>query len=192
MILRNLFVMSLFLVIYMPETMAYGAKKSKTKVIPKIEETPYLLPFSFDPPKKWQCITDKDGLPAKVEAVYMGNGAHGFNPSINIAMEETNLPLADYVKMAQGYHEKQPHTKCLLLGSCNCRAGSMELLQIEQITSWGEVRFLQAAFVKDKMAYVVTATCLEKDYDEYYQKFLQSLQTFNLNTPSKKEGKENQ
>jgi len=189
MILSRFFLIPLALAIYMQPEMAYGHRKTRSfkerakpkeavaLVKEKIEDT---LPFFLTAPKKWQCIAEKEALPTKVMAIYIGSGKKGFTPSINVATEETEVALGDYINLAKRHHESQIDTTCYNLGSLETTSGNVELLQIDKKTQWGEVRFLQATLIKEKTAYVLTATCLEEEYAEYYPQFLQAFQSFNI------------
>lgn len=165
-----------------------GAKKThKTSSPPqeKKEEKKAALPpkaFSFAPPKGWQCIDDKTQLPAKVEIVYIGTGKAGFTPSLNLAKEETKLSLEEYTNLAKSYHESHPQTKCNVLGSIETKAGVAHILQIDRITQWGPVRFLQASVIRQGIAYVMTATCLEKEFASNYPHFFNAIQTLEIYT----------
>lgn len=161
-----------------------GAEKLESGGVAKTERN-----FSLIPPKKWQCIDDKEALPGKVDVVYVGVAKKGFTPSLNVATEVVKVPLSEYVALAKQYHESQPETKCYLLGTIESKAGVMQLMQIEKNSEWGNVRFLQAYFVEESpeglpkeepKAYVLTATCLEEEYGNYYAQFLQTVQSFEI------------
>lgn len=188
MILWRFFLIPLLLTIYGDPVIA--SENKTTKPLKQSKKTEPSLPFSFTPPKKWQCIADKEALPAKVMAIYIGTGKKGFTPSINIATEETEASLLEYINLAKQYHESQSETQCYNLGSYETKGGSLELLQIDKKTQWGNIRFLQGTLIAGKTAFVLTATCLEEEYSTYYPQFLQAFQSFNPKTThlfSKKE-----
>lgn len=159
----------------------FKEKKPKTEQsqLPKLSIPN--APFAFDAPKGWQCIEDRSQLPAKVALVYLGRSKGPFTPSINLATEPTTLPLSDYLKMAKTYHESQGSTTCHSLGTVQTQAGPAELLQIDRATQWGQIRFLQAALIKDGTAYVITATCLKDEFTQLYSQFLHAMETFVVN-----------
>lgn len=182
MFLLRFFLFSMFFVTFAGHGQVFAARKPQKMEAP-IPVVPMGMgnkPFDFIPPKKWQCIEDKEGLPSKVEVVFVGAGKKGFTPSINIATENTELSLEQYVALAKKYHESQPETLCRNLGPMQTKNDSAELLQINKRTQWGNVRFLQAALIREKKAYVITATCLEEDFASFYPQFLQSFQSFDL------------
>lgn len=145
--------------------------------------------FSLLAPKGWECIADKKQLPAKVEAVYIGNGKHGFTPSINLSMEETSLTLSQYVSLAKEYHESHPDTRTAILGMIDTKSGKAELLQIDRKTQFGPVRFLQCMIILNKKAYVLTATCLESEFAHFSPSFLAAIKSLNIISNNPNEGR---
>lgn len=142
------------------------------------------FPYLTSPPKGWECINDPAQLPTKVKVIFIGPG-HGnsqFTPSLNVACEETRLPIDEYVSMAKMYHEKQAGTRCTPLGTINTPAGVARLMQIDRPSQWGDVRFIQAMLIKDGDAYVATATCLKSDFSVLSTQIFKALQSFNIDT----------
>ncbi|NGX55423.1 MAG: hypothetical protein KR126chlam2_01058 [Chlamydiae bacterium] len=162
----------------------FAAKRNKAD-IPKVNHESEVVatekPFALTPPKGWQYIKDKAQLPGKVELLFVGAGTTGqFTPSINLATEETLLPVEEYISLAKKYHESQGDTRCTPLGSLDTQAGPVQLLQIDRKTSWGDVRFIQASLINAGQAYVITATCLQKDFNSYCSPFFQTIQSFTI------------
>lgn len=144
------------------------------------QPSPPTRSFSFVPPKGWDCLDNKSELPARIEIVYIGKGKNGFTPSINLATEETDLTARDYVNLAKSYHESHPETHCQNLGEVPTPSGSAHLLQIDRKTSFGDVRFLQSLLIRDKIAYVMTATCLHEEFASCSSSFFQSIKTLTI------------
>lgn len=134
------------------------------------------------PPKGWECIDDPAQLPQKVKVIYVGKkGANNpFTPSINVAREETSLPIGEYVILAKAYHEGQRDTRCTRLGKLKTEAGATELLQIDRTSQWGAIRFIQAILIKNGEAYVVTATCLKEDFSSLSSQLLKAIQSLTI------------
>lgn len=158
------------------------AKKKGKAHESKISKEVVQAPYQLTAPKGWQCVADKSQLPAKVELIYIGTGKGQFNPSLNIAKETTTMDLKDYVAFARKYHEKEGSTTSHL-GSIDTPEGKAMLVQIDRNTQWGNVRFLQASLIKDETAYVITATCLQNEFGNFYAPFLQAIQSFTINNP---------
>lgn len=158
---------------------AEGAKKRMKK---ETVAAP-VMPYGVQPPQNWQYITDPSQLPTKVLCIFIGHSDGQFAPSLNIAREPTKLTLAEYTALAKRYHETQESSIVQNMGCIETCTGTAELLQIDQQTSFGPVRFLQGAIVREGTAYVITATCLQKDYAHFYPEFLTAIRTFNINNP---------
>lgn len=150
----------------------HAAKSKQPQTIAKTS------PFTITPPKGWECIQDPTQLPQKVKFIYIGNAKKSFTPSINLASELTNMALDEYVNTAKGYHESQSGARCSLLGDIITKAGTAKLMQIDRSTEWGEVRFLQAALIREGEAYVITATCLREEFPSLSTLFLKTIQSF--------------
>lgn len=135
---------------------------------------------SLTPPKGWDYIDDPEQLPQKVRFIYVGSGKSQFSPSINLASEETSLPLDEYLVVARSYHEGLSDTRCKSLGKIETRVGPAQLLQIDRPTQWGNVRFLQAIVVCEHTAYVITATCLQEEFASLSPQLFKSIQSFSI------------
>lgn len=135
---------------------------------------------ALQPPKGWNCISDTDQLPQKVCRLYIGSGTSQFSPSINIACEPTSLSDAEYLAMAKSYHEATAGTRCQALGTIETTSGTAQLLQIDRPTEWGNVRFIQATLLDQQTAYVITATCLQKEFASLSSKIFKSIKSFSI------------
>lgn len=153
------------------------AKSFATLRAKKTEEQPS-SPLTLKAPSGWECINDATQLPAKVKLLYIGKGKGAFAPSINLASEETIMSPQEYVELAKKYHESQSETTCRLLGDIETKLGKACLLQIDRKTGWGNIRFLQASFVKEGIAYVITATATQEEFASLYPQFYHAIQSF--------------
>lgn len=165
----------------MVATTLLGSVAQEIPGLPKEEKEEVL--FSLTPPKGWYCISDKNELPGKVQAVYIGNGNGTFTPSLNLATEKTQMQLNEYVALAKKYHLGQGETKCQDLGTLKTKSGEACILQIDRKTQWGQVRFIQASIIKDGIAYVLTGTCLSQEFSTLCPQFFQAIQSFTLQSP---------
>ncbi len=134
------------------------------------------------PPKGWECINDPQQLPQKVKIIFVGSGQgnNPFTPSINLATEATTLSLNEYIAQAKAYHEGRAGTRCNLIGPIQTNVGPAQLLQIERASQWGDIRFLQAVYIQDSEAYVITATCLKSDFPTLSSQIFKAIQSFSL------------
>lgn len=157
----------------------YAANKG---VKQQSKEQGSLHPFTLIGPKGWHLIDDPSQLPIRVKVVYIGKGKGAFTPSLNLAIEETDLDVENYYTLAKNYHNSQADTRCSYLGRMQTKGGEAEFLQIDRKTSFGDVRFLQAILVKNRSAYVITATALLEEYGTFYSSFFNTIQSFALKT----------
>ena len=125
-------------------------------------------------------MTDQSQLPKKVQMIAISPTKTKFTPSINIASEETEQSLQDYIDTAKLYHENEPDTHVTKMGQIPTKVGQAQLLQIDRQSDFGPVRFLQAAVIVDQTAYVVTATCLRDDFASYCSTFFDSIKSFDI------------
>ncbi|MCP5469245.1 MAG: hypothetical protein H7A36_01910 [Chlamydiales bacterium] len=131
-------------------------------------------------PDGWECVTDMAQLPKKVKMIAIGQSSSKFTPSINLATEETDLDIQEYVDTAKMYHESEPETEVTYMGRIPTKSGNAFLLQIDRRTDWGIVRFMQAALIDEETAYVVTATCLRDEFANYCGRFFDSIKSFEI------------
>jgi hypothetical protein len=111
---------------------------------------------------------------------FIGNGSTQFHPSINLATEEVDISHKEYVKAVKEIHLAEPGTTWRDLGKFSMNAGIGTLTEISSTSAWGEVKMLQAILVKGKIAYILTAAVLKKDYPGMQQEILKSLQSLSL------------
>ncbi len=136
--------------------------------------------LSIDPPSGWECIQDATQLPKTVRLVYIGAEKGTFTPSINIAAEETTMHIEEYVILAKSYHESEGDTRCSRMGTLETNEGTAHLLQIERPSQWGIIRFIQAILIKNGTAYLITATCLQNEFNSFSSKFFNSIRSFTV------------
>lgn len=135
---------------------------------------------SLLPPKGWEAIEDPNQLPKKIRHIYIGKGTTTFTPSLNIACEETALPLIEYIKQAKSYHEKARGSRCAPLGQLNTKVGMAQVLQIDRNSQWGPIRCIQATLIVEGVAYVITSTCLKQEFAAFSSQLFKSIQSFQL------------
>ncbi len=133
----------------------------------------------FSPPAGWEIAQLQDPSPY-VQIGFIGKGSSEFRPSINLAFEEIDISLKEYLKAVKETHLLEPGTKWRDLGKFNFQAGIGRLTEINSSSPWGEVKILQALFVKDQTAYILTAACLKEDFPKIQSSLLTSLQSLRL------------
>ncbi len=133
----------------------------------------------FSPPSGWEIAQLEEPSPY-VQIGFIGKGSNPFRPSINLALEEIDVPLKEYLKAVKETHLLEPGTKWRDLGKFNFQAGPGRLTEISSTSPWGEIKILQALFVKDQIAYILTAAVLKEDFSKIQAALIASLQSLCL------------
>lgn len=133
----------------------------------------------FVPPENWE-IADPKTLSPSVKIAFLKNSPKGFSPSINLAVEETDVSLNDYLKAVKAIHEQDRNNQWRSLGKVHTAAGLGQLTEVDSKTEWGAVRILQLILVKDKHAYVLTAAALRGEMPNYYQEIQSAFRSFTI------------
>lgn len=133
----------------------------------------------FIPPSGWEAVQPKQ-LSEYVQVGFLGKGSNEFRPSINIAFEEVNVSLKEYIKAVKAIHASQPDAKWRDLGKFSMLAGEGRLTEITSPTPWGEIKTLQAILVKQNQAYILTGACLKQDFPRFQSDLLRCFHSLNL------------
>jgi hypothetical protein len=152
---------------------------AKTSSIPQAAESLSSSQCFFIPPKNWE-IADPRSLSPKVKIAFLKKGGNGFCPSINLAIEETDASLNEYLKAVKAIHEQDRRNHWRALGKVRTSAGLGQLTEIDSTTEWGPVRILQLIIVKEGQAYVLTAAALKEEIPTYYKEFQSAFRSFTL------------
>lgn len=135
-------------------------------------------PF-FIPPKGWD-VADPKAFSPSVQIAFLKNTGKGFCPSMNLAVEETEASLSEYLKAVKAIHEQDKGTHWRSLGKVRTTAGLGQLTEIDATTPFGPVRLLQLIFMKEGHAYVLTAAALREEFSNFYKAFQDSFRSFVL------------
>jgi hypothetical protein len=132
----------------------------------------------FLPPKDWE-IADPSTLSPHVKIAFLKRSPKGFYPSINLAIEETQASLHDYLKAVRTLHEDH-HKHWRALGKVRTPAGLAQLTEIDSKTDLGPVRILQLILLKEGYAYILTAAALKEEISDYYKDFQSAFRSLTL------------
>ncbi len=157
---------------------AASTKNHSTSIVQAVEST-HLTQCFFIPPENWD-IADPRTLSSKVKMAFLKNSGKSFCPSINLAIEETDVSLTDYLKAVKAIHEQDRNNHWRSLGKVRTAAGMAQLTEIDSTTEWGPVRILQLILIKDKHAYVLTAAALKEEMSNYYKDIQSAFRSFTL------------
>jgi len=122
------------------------------------------------PPKKWDLADPKHYSP-RVQIGFIGPTKKEFPSSVNLAVESVSIELPEYVAAVRKIHEADPNNRWRDLGPYQTSAGEGRLTEIEAKTEWGKVRLLQFILVKNRFAYIITASALKEEFPKFYTEF---------------------
>lgn len=135
----------------------------------------------FTPPEGWE-IADPSTLPPSVVISFFKKGVNGFCPSVNLAIEETDVSLAEYLKAVKAIHEQDRSNQWRTLGKVKTAAGLAQLTELDTKTGFGSLRILQAILLHEGRAYVMTAAALKEEISQYYKEFQAAFRSLTLST----------
>lgn len=133
----------------------------------------------FIPPKEW-LVADPKMLSPRVKIGFLTKGKKEFCPSLNLATEKVDLSLEEYLKVIKTLHTQNKNNQWRDLGNFSTRSGMGHLIEIGTKTPFGQARLLQLIFIKDKTAYVMTASALKEEFAIYYQEFQKAFQSLTI------------
>lgn len=135
----------------------------------------------FIPPEGWE-FADLSTLTPRVKIAFLKRGSKGFSPCINLAIEETQASLSDYLKAVKAIHEQDRNNHWRALGKVRTPAGLAQLTEIDSTTEVGPIRILQLILLKEGRAYVLTAAALKEEISNYYKAFQAAFRSLTLTT----------
>ena len=135
----------------------------------------------FIPPEGWE-IADPKTYTSHVQIAFLKRTNKGFFPSINLAIEETQATLSDYLKAVKAIHEQDRNNHWRALGKVQTAAGLAQLTEIDSTIEIGPIRLLQLILIKEGRAYVLTAAALKEEFSTYYKNFQTAFRSLTLST----------
>jgi hypothetical protein len=135
----------------------------------------------FQPPTDWEIAHLKTPTP-EIQIGFLGKGSASaeFRPSINLAVEEIDGTLKEYVKAVKAIHTAEPKTQWRDLGKFATRAGEGRLTEISKSSVWGEMKIFQAIVVKEGTAYILTSAVLKEDLAKFRPAILDAFRSLAL------------
>lgn len=116
----------------------------------------------FIPSSDWK-LADPKTLSKRTIIGFIDTKKSGFCPSINLTQEKVSIPLKEYLEVVRKKClEKKQAWKSL--GTIETRSGKAALAAIDAKTKFGEARLLQAILIHKKIAFILTACSLKKDF----------------------------
>lgn len=125
-------------------------------------------------------MIDAKALSPKVVVGFVKKSKAGFCPSMNLSIEQVDLPLHKYIQEVKKLHEKDRTTRWRDLGSIKTESGLGRLTEIDSKSKWGDVRMLQMILVKEGKAYILTTAAPKEDFATFYPEIKKSISSFVL------------
>ncbi len=129
----------------------------------------------FLPPAEWDAAQPK-GLSSHVRFGFVGKSSSNFHPSISLSLEKVDCGLKEYLKAVKEIHLSRSGTRWRDLGSLEMKAGTGRLTEISN----ADISILQAFYIDNGVAYILTAAVSKKDFLSKQKEILASFKTFEL------------
>lgn len=133
----------------------------------------------FTPPEGWH-IADPKKLPPSVKVMVVGKGSSEYPPSLNLATEQYEGTLKQYLKIVKDINDRSG-AEWKDLGTIRTQAGDASLSQVDAKTKWGTERLMHVILIKDGVVYILTAGALKDEFPRYYKEFFTSLRSLRFN-----------
>jgi hypothetical protein len=133
----------------------------------------------FHPPEGWQ-MADPKQLSPHVEVLFLGSPEKNFAPTINLATEKTDSTPKEYFKDVKELHKSTPGETWRDLGKFQFACGEGRLTEITVSSPAGEIKMLQALFVQDKTAYVLTGAVLKEFFTKHQSELVQAIRSLKI------------
>ncbi len=132
----------------------------------------------FQVPGDW-LLAKPDQLPPKVTMLATGEGKREVRPRLNLAEENVDGDLDDYLKVIAELNKAEGR-EWRKLGTIETESGTASLSQCDMPTKWGTTRMLHAILVQNKKAYILTASSLQEEFADNYELFFRSLSSLKV------------
>ena len=133
----------------------------------------------FMPPNQWDLV-DSSALSPSVLVAYVDRSTTGFLPSMNLAIEKTDLSQKEYLREAKALYELDIKNRWRELGTISTKAGKGMLTSIDTTCNWGPVRILQLILISKKTAYILTASASKEEFATFYPTFKEAFRSLVL------------
>jgi hypothetical protein len=133
----------------------------------------------FYPPSNWEYAPSDSEY---VLAAFVSPAVKSFRASINIAKENTDLPLEEYVSIVLQNHRNSLSSTCVDLGYFPLKSGKAKILQIASKTKFGDIKMIQLiiSLDKEKTIYIMTGAATKEDFPSFFSLFVESFRSFSI------------
>jgi len=136
------------------------------------------IPF-FVPPNEWECIQPQK-LDSYIQIAFLGKGQSDLRPSLNLAIEEVDLSLKEYLKSVREIHENEMKVTWRDLGPFTFKSGKGRLAEITTPSPLGDVKMLQGILVQDGFAYILTGAVLKQEFSFWQTSLINALHSLTI------------
>lgn len=133
---------------------------------------------TFTPPEGWKSVKESD-LPKSVKSMVLGTSPGYFPPSINLGLDQHKGTLKEYLAIVKEINRSQG-TEWHDLGTFITKAGEASLSEIVMPTEWGDIRMMHVIFLKEGVAYILTAAAKKEEFTSLLPQFYNSLRSFDI------------
>ena len=133
----------------------------------------------FQPPLTWECAFPQKAS-QYIQIGFVGKGSTSFRPSINLAIEQIDFNLKQYIKAVKQIHESEPNTTWRDLGKFLTLSGEGRLTEITSLSPFGTIKMLQLILVKKNKAYIMTGAATKEDFLQCQHLFTTSFKSLTL------------
>lgn len=133
----------------------------------------------FTPPEGWH-FADPKKLPRSVKVMVVGKSSSEYPPSLNLATENFNGTLKQYLKIVKDINDRSG-AEWKDLGTIRTQAGEASFSQVDAKTKWGTERLMHVILIRDGIAYILTAGALKDEFPRYYKEFFTSMRSLRFN-----------
>lgn len=128
----------------------------------------------FIPPDGWDCV--QPPKPDRFfQIAFIGKGQSDFRPSLNLAIEEIDVPLKEYLKAVRKIHETEMKVEWRDLGAFTFNSGKGRLAEITTPSPIGAIKMLQGILVQGRYAYILTGAALKEEFSTWQKPLLNAL-----------------
>jgi hypothetical protein len=132
--------------------------------------------YLFTPPKDWEIADPKLQLP-HVKINFFGQPTAEYRPSLNLATEEIDGSLGEYIENIRQIHEADPNNRWRDLGKYPTLDGESRLIEIEKKSEIGQLRVLQLITLKDRTVYLLSAAAPKEKFFHHYKDFQEAFRS---------------
>jgi len=136
---------------------------------------PYCL---FTPPTEFAFANPKN-YSSGVKIAFIGKSNASFTPSLNLTIEENNVSLSEYLKIAEKTY-KSEGARWVDLGDIEVKGGTVRLTRVDTKCSWADISFFQAIYPWEGKFFILTTAAHKKEFMRLQKTFLNAIYSLQI------------